>query len=178
MNDQTKEPVSAETIRALVASRIESDEPDAVLEVFRQNDGKPFTKRILAKLPGGAERWGIRHVANMTNLETKDYLRSDGGVGISLLVCYGTVNVPIDAKFLEERNPAYFAGRKERNAKRLTTMNDPLLCREMAQAVENVRTAQRALGLAMEAYERLTGYGEAFNPDQYEINKFFEEGKK
>jgi hypothetical protein len=119
---------------------------------------------------------GIRHVANMTNLETEDYRRSDGNKGISLLVCYGTVNVKIDPTFLEERNAAYFSARKERNAKRHAVLDDPnpLTLREMAQTVENIRTAQRALAQAMDAYESLAGYGEPFSPDEYEIRKLFE----
>ena len=94
----TSKQVTTETIRALTASRVEGDMPDEVLEVFRRENGKPFTKRILAKLPGGEAVWCIRQIATMTNLETKEYSRTAGHKGVSLLVAYEIKNVAIDAK--------------------------------------------------------------------------------
>jgi hypothetical protein len=159
--------ITAGQIRDIVAGEWESSTPDEVLEVFRQNEGKPFSKRILAKLPGGEERWIIRHIASMTNLEEKSYSRTGGNSGISLLVSYDAGRNMIDAADLEKRNPAYFSARKARNAKRLEASNDATLCQAMADAVNAVRAAREALAKAEEAMINLTAYDDgAFYPDR------------
>ena len=106
------------TVRDFLLSQRESDEPDEVLAVLKVHDGKQLTKRLLAKLPGGEERWRLSQFATMTHLETRDYGRSGGNTGIHLLLAYALKNVMIDAAWIEEHNPAYFKGRRERNAQR------------------------------------------------------------
>jgi hypothetical protein len=118
-----------QTVRAFLLSQRESDEPDEVLAILKAHDGKPFTKRILAKLPGGTkpisgmpiegqDRWTISQFATMTHLETRDYRQTGGNTGIHLLMAYATTSVTINAAWVEENNPGYFKGRRERNAQR------------------------------------------------------------
>ncbi len=67
-----RERFTAAIVRELVLSRLESEEPDAILAIFRADNGKPFTKRILAKLLGGEARWRIEQIANMTHVAERE----------------------------------------------------------------------------------------------------------
>ena len=159
--------VTAAQIQALVASRVESDAADAVLEIFKRDQGKPLTKRLLGKLPGGEDVWCITHVAGMTHVETREYRRTQGQKGICLLVAYDTKNVAMDAKFLEERNPAYFSARKERNEKRADVSEAS--CAALAEAINRVIAAREALAEAEAGFDALAGYGKPFDADRYEL---------
>jgi hypothetical protein len=174
--------ITTEQVRAFVASKQESDLPDEVLKVFKAQAGKPFSKRILDKLPGGAERWTITQVTNMTNLEEYDR-RSRGNRGISLLVAYAVKNIVIDPVFLEEKNPGYFSARRERNRKRVEVMNDIVKIRDMAATMNQVIDAHKALEAALVGLDNLISYGKDFSPDQYDWEKIVEgkmtiEGRK
>lgn len=162
--------MTADEVREMVSAHVESSElPDGVLEVFKREQGKQLTKRILAKLPGGEAVWHIKQVASMTSLETWEYTRSQGNRGVHLLVAYETKNVSIDAAFLEERNPAYYGARRERNAERATVLaNEPSLV-NLAERINAVREAREKLAVAEAALEELSGYGKAFGAEQYEI---------
>src|ERR1700674_1424383 len=116
-----------QTVRDFVLSQRESDEPDAILAILATQDGKQLTKRILAKLPGGEERWRLSQFATMTHLETRDYSRSGGNAGIHLLIAYEIKNVTINAAWVEEHNPAYFAGRRARNEARDMVVGNPVM---------------------------------------------------
>jgi hypothetical protein len=158
---------TAADVRAKLAER-ESDEPDTVLEILKEHDGKPLTKRLLAKLPGGADRWLIRQIANMTSLEDRAYLHSQGNRGIHLLVAYQTTSVRIDAAWVEEHNAGYFKGRRERNALRETSGKNLPLCLDMAKALTAFAQAKSLLDEAKRQLEVLTEHGAAFSPDQYD----------
>lgn len=161
------EPITAEQVRQALADAWEGDTPDEVLEVFRREAGKPFTKRILAKLPGGEERWRIDQIATMTNLEEREYMRTQGDKGYHFLVAYATKHVVIDPVFLEEKNTCHFSARKARNAKRLEAQNDAGLCQKMADRINWVREAQKELNRAEKALMELTEYGEPMSADAY-----------
>jgi hypothetical protein len=160
-------PFTADDVRARLLAERESDEPDAVLAVLKAHDGKPLTKRLLAKLPGGDARWLIRQVAGMTVLEDRDYLHSQGKRGIHLLMAYQLTGVTIDAAWVEEHNAGYFAARRERNAKRAACAADAALCQRMADTLNAYARAKAALDAAKQALDGLTEYGEPFSPDQY-----------
>lgn len=162
--------VTADDVRAMVLSHVEDGEtPEAILEVFKAHEGKQLTKRLLAKLPGGEQRWRISQTAGMTSLETWDYTRSQGRQGVHLLVAYATKNVAIDAAFLEDRNPAFFSARRERNAERKARLEDPESLALLAERINAVRAARKQLEAAEAALEELSGYGKAFGAEQYEI---------
>jgi hypothetical protein len=161
---------TAEEIRAHVAASLESDLPDRVLEVIRQEEGKILTKHILAKLPGGEKEWRITHVATMTHLETWSYTRSQGNHGYHFLVAYATVNVTIDPNFFVKHNVCYFDARKERNRKRIEAMNDAKACAAMARAIDRVRAARAELTAAEEDLE-----ADMFSPDAYDFRKMAEQ---
>ena len=156
------------TVRDFVLSHRESDEPDEVLAVLRANDGKPLTKRLLAKLPGGEARWSISQFATMTHLETHDYRRSGGNTGIHLLMAYEVKNVTIDTGWVEERNPGYFAGRRARNALRDAAADDPGLLQAMADTLNSYEAAKAKLDEAAKQLDAFTGYGQPFSADSYD----------
>ena len=159
------------TVRATLESRIESDEPDEVLAILKKDDGKQLTKRILEKLPSvgfgaslvsaSGQRWRLSQHAGMIHLETWDYARSGGSTGIHLLMAYAEKSVTIDAAWVEEHNPAYFKGRRERNASRRAALGDHAALRSMALALNKYETAKAILETAL-----CTQGG--FAPDSYE----------
>jgi hypothetical protein len=156
------------TVLAFLKAQRESDEPDAILEILKQHDGKPLTKRLLPKLPGGEERWRIIQHATMTHLETRDYGRTGGNTGIHLLMAYQTTSVVIDAAWVEEHNPAYFKGRRERNEKRDRAMSDSALLQSMAHRLNSYATAKARLDEVKVKLDELTSYEAPFSPDSYE----------
>ena len=159
---------TADDVRAKLLAERESDEPDAVLAVLKAHDGKQLTKRLLSKLPGGNVRWLIRQVAGMTNLEDRDYLRSQGNRGIHLLVAYQITSVVIDAAWVEEHNAGYFAARRERNRMREAAAASPEACQHFADTLAAFARAKETLDAARADLDRLTGYGSPFSPDQYD----------
>jgi len=157
--------MSTASVRQILLSRMESELPDAILAILRQEDGKPLTKRLLAKLPGGEAEWRIRAVAGMTYLETMAYIRSSGNEGVSLLMAYAEKSVKIDASWVEEHNPAYYAGRRKRNAERRASSESDALCTSMALALDAVQKAHEALRAAEAQLEAFTGYDKPFSAD-------------
>ncbi len=161
-------------IRALVESQIESDEPDRILEVFRKNEGKALTVRLLPQLPGGSERWQIARSAGMTQLVERTYYRTSGNEGYCFYLSYDTTHVVISAKELTERNSCHFAARIERNNKRRASLADNGAIQALAFHVDQARAARKALEYAEKMIECRTGHGETFSPDSYEIAKLYQ----
>jgi hypothetical protein len=163
--------ITAEDVRSLVASHWEDDTPDKILAVFQANEGKRWSKRILAKLPGGEAEWSIRQVAGMTNIVDRDYYRYEGRQGYSFLVHYDSDEGReyISAQRLQDRNTCYFSARRERNALRLEAKNAAVLCARVAITLNAVASARRALAAAEKAFDELTGYGEPFSPDRHAL---------
>jgi hypothetical protein len=169
---------TAKSVRDFLLSQRESDEPDAILAILKAHDGKQLTKRLLAKLPGaapmieGKDRWRISQFATMTHLETRDYSRSGGNTGMHFLMAYATTNVVIDAAWVEEHNPAYFKGRRERNASRDLVCSQGTLGSAMPQLMadrlNDYEDAKAKLDEAKKNLDALTGYGHAFSADSYD----------
>ena len=162
--------ITSALVRALVLARMESDIPDEILAALKPHDGKPLTVRHLALLPGGAERWMLHKHAGMISIEERDYRRTQGSRGTSLLVAYSEKNVIIDCAFLVEKNPAYFVARVERNAKRQASLAN-LGSADLANRINAVIQAREELSRAEAHMSDLTNeYGTgsgAFSPDRY-----------
>jgi hypothetical protein len=139
----------AQTVAEFIRLRIESDEPQtSALAYLKSIDGKRITKVHLAKLnalvPGYEFR--LHYVANMTNLEWGGYGRaSDPDQGGSLLLAYTTVNVVVDAAWVEEHNTAYFSAAVERNKARQQALAQPDKCQALDQAIADYLRAKEAL---------------------------------
>jgi hypothetical protein len=151
-------------VAKMLADRREPDVPMDVLRVLKENDGKPLTKRLLVKLPGGEASWYINHIASMTQLRTTDlYERSRGVNGYSFLLAYQTKNVVIDAAWVVEHNPAYFGAREDRNSARDRIKASDI--RELTETLNGVARARKELATAEGRLEALTRYGAKFYAD-------------
>jgi hypothetical protein len=159
--------ITVQEVASTLESEIESSEPDAIFEVLKKHDGKQFTKRILAHLPGGADRWSIRVIAGMTQLVDRTYMQKEGGAGFSFLISYATVNVMIDCAKILKQNACYFEARVERNAKRQAALKDLVTLNKMAIALNAMLEARAALASAEAQLQSLTSYGEVFSPDSF-----------
>lgn len=160
-----------QSVSNLIQEQVESDLPDKILEALRPFDGKPVTKRLLDKLPGGRAEWRLRRDYGMTHIETIDYWRSRGNKGFSFLLGYSEDAFPLNLLFMEERNPAYFDGRRARNHSRMEVVNNKKLLDEMATAMNCVVEAKAALKDATEKFNKLAGYGEPFHADWLLLEK-------
>lgn len=161
------------SVANLIQDNWESEVPDAVLEALRPFNGKPVTKRLLDKLPGGKDAWLLERAYGMTHIKNKIYAYSHGSEkgGISLLLDWREDAFALDVNKVEERNPAYFSGRRERNHKRMEARNNRELLQKMADVMNEAERAQRALANAKEHFKALAGYGEPFSPVQYELER-------
>jgi len=161
------ETFTVEYVRTKLQLERESDEPDAILDVLKANAGKKFNVHLLRKLPGGEERWRYYHIAGMTSLEDRAY-RAEGVQGISLLLSYDSSGPhTVAPDFVVEKNPAYFAGRRDRNGLRTHCAESPRLCQEMADALAGYVQAREALAAARAKLDALSAYGKPFSPDEY-----------
>ena len=160
-----------QTVSDLVQENWESDLPDAVLEALRPLDGKNVTTRILDKLPGGRDKWILERAYGMTHLKNKVYAFSQGSErgGVSLILDWREDSFPLDIRKVEEKNPAYFSARKERNHKRMEARNTKELLDKMATAMNRVEAAKAEFEKAKAHLESLTEYGAPFEPDRYAI---------
>lgn len=163
------------TVAELLQERWESDFPDKVIEALRPLNGKPVTKRLLAKLPGGAENWRFTHVAGMTYLENRAYWMSQeeqwGKGAIRLLLDWRTDAFPLDVNAVIERNPTHFKGRYERNHARMEAKHDRKILERMAAVMNKAERARQTLADAKAEFEEIAGYGKPFNPDYYELER-------
>jgi hypothetical protein len=177
-------PVTAKLVAALVQARMESDVADDILAVLKLHEGKSLTVRILPLLPGGpgiggAERWRITHQGGMmTKIEEREYTRSQGSRGTSLLMSYSVKSVTIDTSFVVAHNPADFAGRLERNKSRRAALNNHGMQYALAMAMNAVRDARGALAQAEADMQRLTigpeGEDGAFSADRFMFEQLAE----
>ena len=174
---QSSERFTSESVRALVASNWEGDLPDRALEVLRAHEGKQLTRRILPKLPGGEAQWRVLQEFGSTYLETCSYslgeqYRKPGDLApLHLTIADVQTGAVVDCNTIVARNQAYFAGRYERNAKRLIAQNSAELCQRMADALNAVATANAALAQAESSLDALTDYDEPFSPEKYDFQK-------
>lgn len=128
------EPRTAATVRALLTSKIESDFPDHVLAALKTKNAKPLTKKILEIMPEDPSKsgWYLNRNYGMTHLETYSYARNAGKFGYSFLMAYTESSGLIDVQFVEERNPSYFSGRRERNTARAELLSSDRKLEEIA----------------------------------------------
>jgi hypothetical protein len=107
-------------LASLIASQIESDEPDKILEALRPHNGKMITERLLTWIPNGKERYRIVKHYGWTSLEYRNNLASY----FSLMLCRTEASVPLDCDWIEKENTAYFEGRRNRTTTRLRALGN------------------------------------------------------
>jgi hypothetical protein len=159
------------TVRELLQAEWESDLPDKVIEALRPQDGKNVTTRLLDKLPGGKEVWHLRREYGMTHIVNEAYRRGDYRNGVSLLLYHSEASLSLDLKHVQEKNPAYFSARLERNHARMEAMNTRETLEAIAAAMNAAEVAIAQLLEANARVEALTEYGTTLHPDRYDILK-------
>jgi hypothetical protein len=164
---ETETAVTMHDVNALI--QYESNEPDAILAALRPYAGKPITKRLLDKLPGGSDRWRLRREYGMTHLATMDYIRTQGNAGMSFLMAYSESAVPLDLDFFVKRNECYFSAREERNHARMEAKNTRETLESAAAVLARVRAAIAEMNAAVEAFDTLTACGTTLYPDRYDL---------
>jgi hypothetical protein len=163
--------IEASDIRNLVEQSIESSEPQGkILEYLKARDGKTLTRRDEPKLREFCGDSSIRfyHSArNLCYLEWGGYERSGGHEGGALFLAYTDGAPKIDAKFVEERNAAYFSAARERNEARKSVLA------QGAFAFEDCAGAINALQEARERLARLFAFGDGpLAADRYRIEEY------
>lgn len=175
---------TADDVRDILAAQMESDLPDKILAALAQHNGKKITTRILECLPvlpnGGTWRL-IRHYG-WTSLQSSTY-GTDAGyaekTSVDLILCRTESSVALDVDLVRKENPAYFAGRVERNAQRAAAMaGAPIICRTMADCLNAYGAAIDALQDARKWFDALTEYGNAFAADRYTLRDLVDPHEK
>lgn len=159
------------TIAALIQERWESDLPDRVIEALRPYDGKPITTRLLDKLPGGREQWRMYRQYGWTEIETIDYVRTQGRQGTRLILARSEASVPLNLQIVEDDNPAYFAGRRERNHARMEARNDGAKLDRLAATLNRIESLRAELDAATKDLSEQTEHGTVFNPERYALER-------
>lgn len=158
-----------EDVRSVLIKQRESNEPEEILAILKHNIGKRFTVHLLRKLPGGEDRWGYDHTASMTHIKDSEYRKLSGGGGISLLLSYNSSGPHVvDPNWIEEKNPAYFSGRRKRNALRESLISNESALHDMALVLTRYAHSKEVLVAAKNELDQLTAYGKPFAPDDSE----------
>lgn len=166
------------TVRQVIKSRIESNEPDLFLEALKPMAGKPITIRLCDKMPGGSDRWRLRRQYGMTHLETRGY-PGDYKNEYSLLLFHSEQAEPLGTpEEIAERNACYYAGRVERNRKRAQAMQSDESCERLANCLNAYTKALTDLEAASTEYKALSDYYGPFNPEEYEFLRMVDPDRK
>lgn len=145
--------MSAEKIKQVIESRIESTEPqNTILQFFRDNAGKRITKLHIQKLREiTGEEISLNKSYGMTHLEWGGYSISRGRSGGRLLLSHSTTNVVIDPDVMVNQNIAYFSALEERNTKRHENLSSSKI-EALAKAIEAYKLAKKELGSQIEDF--------------------------
>jgi hypothetical protein len=151
---------NAASVAATIKASLESNEPDAILNALGPYAGKNITTRLEKVLPEG---WSLQRFYGWTQLVNDEYRRQSGNRGIRLILARTEASVPLDLAFVESENPAYFAGRRERNADRLAALSNLPRLTALADAMNAVEEAEAKLAAAKHQYdETIEGAGFAY----------------
>ena len=143
-----------QSVYELIASQVESDLPDIVLEALHKFNRKPITTRIADHMNSlepsiGGERWRLVRHYGWTSLETDSYRRTDTKQGISLMLARTESSVPLDLAWVEKENGAYFDARRVRNLARTEILNTPYRLDKISATMNETESAIHALRAAV-----------------------------
>lgn len=166
-----------ESVRRLIAGRMESDAPDLVLEALKAHfDSKLITTRIPSKLNAltiaGFTDWRLSRHYGWTSLETLSYRATGAHKGMSLILARSESAVSLDTAWVEKENAGYFEARRERNRMRTEAINSASYLDALTAAMNQV---EHAITLMTGAKLRLDGLlqdaGRVTIPDSHEIER-------
>lgn len=164
---------TVESVAELIRRNIESETAEAVLHILRSLDGTLITTRLADKLPGGRVEWRLARQLGWTELKNRAYISTGGAnrEGVCLILARSEAAVPLSADFVERENPAYFAGRRERNRLRNLAVHNPALLERVAFVMNQIEDINLQRDLAKKQFAVFVSTGEPLHPDQYELER-------
>lgn len=171
--DDSPKRHTAKTVAEVVAAKMEPETAEEVLEVLRKCDGQLITTRLLDKLPGGRVDWRLSRNLGWTEIKNRAYANSSGQsrTGICLIIARSEQSVPLVADFVEKENPAYFKGRRERNALRNIALADQELLERVAAFFNKVEDWSAQGKELHKVWAVFSAHGEPLSPDRYDLER-------
>lgn len=164
---------TATTLAALIAKDMEPQTAEEVLHALKPYDGQLITTRLLDKLPGGRVEWRLSRNYGWTEIRNRVYLSSGGDRrdGVNLMLARSEASVPLSVSWVEKENPAYFAGRRERNALRARAIADRALLTRLATVMNEIEDWLHKLHFSREQFATFVAYGEPCSPARYDLER-------
>lgn len=160
--------VTVEQIRAVIEANIECDPVPAKIRAYLGlHEGKKLTKRDEKQMQDMIDpSLRFATVASMSQIQWGARDRSGGKTGGSVLFSYNGWTVDLVA--FDRQNVCYFGAADERNAKRAEALANPPLLVDLANYINMKLRADAAL-------EQLFSDDRPLSPDQYSIQKLYED---
>jgi hypothetical protein len=164
---------TADTLAALIASRIEPDAAERVLTALTAANGQLITTRLLDKLPGGRVEWRMRREMGNTSIRNRAYLQSRGDSldALDLTLASSESSVPLDVSWVEQQNSYYFAERRKRNADRAEAVQNRAMLGKLAIIMNEIVDLRHRLAVAKTAFVAFVDTGTPCYPDRYELER-------
>lgn len=168
-----REKHTATSVAALIAKNVEPTTAEEVLAVLKRLDGQQITTRLLDKLPGGRVEWRLSRHLGWTEIKNRAYVSTGGEhrEGVCLMLARSEASVALDAAWVERENPAYFAGRRERNALRANALANKALLERVAFCMNEVEEINQKREIAKKQLAVFLEHGEPLSPDQYDVER-------
>jgi hypothetical protein len=164
---------TAASVAALITQNIEPSTAEEVLDALRPLHGALITTKMLDKLPGGRVEWRLSRAYGWTEFKNRAYISSGGDrrEGVCLMVARSESSVPLDIEWVERENPAYFAGRRQRNAQRIQALANAELLARIAILMNEIEDTNIRRALQHRQFAVFVDHGEPLNPDRYELER-------
>lgn len=164
---------TAESVAALIRQNVEPQTAEDVLDALQPLEGHDITTRILDRLPGGRVEWRLSRNLGWTELKNRAYISTGGEKreGVCLIIARSERSVPLSVAFVERENPAYFAGRRERNRLRLAALRDPALLARLAALMNEIEDVNARHAALTQRFAGFVEHGQPFNPDKYDLER-------
>jgi hypothetical protein len=164
---------TANSVAALITKNMEPQTAEDVLAALKPLDGQLITTRLLDKLPGGRIEWRLSRHLGWTEIKNRVYLSTGGEhrEGVCLMLARSEASVPLSVEFVERENPAYFAGRRQRNDLRTAALANPELLTRVAFIMNEIEDINLKRTLAKKQFAAFVDHGEPLSPDQYALER-------
>ncbi len=149
-------------VAEIIRNNIECEEPAfSILNFLRKHDGKLLNTKLVSKMIEyvGYSSIRISKQYNMTHINWGPYSNPS-----QLLISYQTVNVRIDAKWIEENNACWYSALRERNIKRKEALENPDVLSYLNSMYETINAAENNIKEAYKQYKFL-------EPDRIRIDE-------
>jgi hypothetical protein len=161
------------SVAALITKNIEPATAEEVLVALMPLDGQLITTRLLDRLPGGRVEWRLARHYGWTEIKNRAYISTGGEhrEGICLILARSEASVPLDVALVERENPAYYSGRRQRNALRLAALANAELLSRIALLMNEIEDSNGIRAAQQRQFAAFVNTGEPLNPDQYDLER-------